>query len=369
MDINYYRNPDISGKDYWKHCFLNNNSNNIDQFTAKTLVSINGQPILRQHQSTYLTGKETCRAHHFAMLLATAVLSNQCPNFSSAQVRDTVNVNFITTPREDGITRHHSSTATPRSVIWIDTVNGPHTSTHIYRQLAAHAPSHEALTFICLDVLGNERNNLYALIRNIEHTINEIKPALVVIDDIDHFMPFGGINAAAQFCNLVRDVTNHSETSFLFIGYNNLGKKASTSGNLGKMLFLNATHVFSLSTQRDITTARLVRSYDLSNAPQEINISFNIGTDNLPHEACIDSPASTTVDDDTLRYVIASTLAPGDTITPQQLLKQVNTHRRIVKQQHQAQLIVDQAIKLNLLQPASEPDKDASTQSPHYDNS
>ena len=366
MEINYYRNPDISGNDYWKHCFIDSSSN--DQLTTKPLVSINGQPILRQHQSTYLTGKETCRAHHFAMLLATAVLSGQCPNFSSAQVCDTVNVNFSTTPCEDGATHRHSSTATPRSVIWIDTVNGPHTCADIYRQLAPYAPSHEALKLICLDVLGDERNNLHALIRNIEYTINDIKPALVVIDDIDHFMPFGGINTAALFCNLVRDVTNHSETSFLFIGYNNLGKKAATSGNLGKMLFLQATHVFSLSTQRDITTARLVRSYDLSNAARGISISFNIGTDNLPHEANTASHAQYAVSEETLRYVISSSLSTGDTITPQQLLTRVNAHLWHIKRQQQEQLIVDQAIKLNLLQPARDPVQVTSIQLQHHDS-
>ena len=42
-----------------------------------------------------------------------------------------------------------------------------------------------------------------------------------------------------DFCHSVRDVINHRDTAFLFIGYNHLGKKASTTGNLGKHLRLN----------------------------------------------------------------------------------------------------------------------------------
>ena len=103
-------------------------------------------------------------------------------------------------------------------------------------------------------------------------------------------MPFCGVHVATEFCRIVRDVTNHTETAFLFIGYNHLGKKASTTGNLGKYLFLDASDVFSLSTQREVTTVRLVRSYDLSRSPDDTEYRFTIGDDNLPHEAQRDAP-------------------------------------------------------------------------------
>ena len=71
---------------------------------------------------------------------------------------------------------------------------------------------------------------------------------MVVIDDIDHFMPYCGVRNAMEFSHTVRDVINHAETAFLFIGYNHLGKKASTTGNLGKFLFNDASDIFSLSS-------------------------------------------------------------------------------------------------------------------------
>ena len=51
-----------------------------------------------------------------------------------------------------------------------------------------------------------------------------------------------------------------------------------------KYLFLDASDVFSLSTQREVTTVRLAMSYDLSRSPDDTEYRFTIGDDNLPHE-------------------------------------------------------------------------------------
>lgn len=249
MEINYYRKPVIKGEqESWQDCQFTT-ATDLSALTVKPLVTINGQPILRQHHSTYLTGKDTCRAHHFAKFLAATLLPTG-------------------------------------KVLWIDSLHGPHVCKQIYQELVAHATIKDNLHFVCLDMLGGLRDNVYAISRNIEALIGRFKPALVVIDDIDHLMPFCGINIASEFCRIVRDVTNHTDTSFLFIGYNHLSKKASTTGNLGKYLFLDATDVFSISTQREVTTVRLVRSYDLSRNPDDTQYTFAIGPDNLPHEAC-----------------------------------------------------------------------------------
>ncbi len=249
MEINYYRKPVIKGElESWQDCQFTT-ATDLSALTVQPLVTINGQPILRQHHSTYLTGKDTCRAHHFAKFLAATLLPTG-------------------------------------KVLWIDSLHGPHVCKQIYQELVAHATIKDNLHFVCLDMLGGMRDNVFAISRNIEAHIDRFKPALVVIDDIDHLMPFCGINIASEFCRIVRDVTNHTETAFLFIGYNHLSKKASTTGNLGKYLFLDATDVFSLSTQREVTTVRLVRSYDLSRNPDDTQYTFAIGPDNLPHEAC-----------------------------------------------------------------------------------
>ena len=256
MKINYYRHPNAEGEsESWENCQFDSNTD-LSSLTVKHLVTINGQPFLRQHHLTYLTGKETCHAHHFAKLLATKLLA-----------------------------KPSTTSKSNCKVLWIDTLHGPHVCAKIYYELIAHATDKENLHFICLDILGSQRQNFYAINRNIEYLIKQYDPELVIIDDIDHFMPFCGVNTANEFCHIIRDVINHSETAFLCIGYNHLGKKASTTGNLGKYLFLDATDVFGLSTQGNVTTVRLVNSYDMSCLPDDSQFRFTIGPDNLPHEA------------------------------------------------------------------------------------
>ena len=335
MNINYYRQPTLKDEqESWQDCQFTT-STDLSQFTAQSLVDLNSQPILRQHHSTYLTGKETCRAHHFAKLLATKILPTG-------------------------------------KVLWIDTLHGPHVCSHIYQELASYASVKENLRFVCLDILGGLRDNDYAVNRNIETLINRLSPTLVVIDDIDHLMPFCGVNVANEFCRTVRDITNHTETAFLFIGYNHLGKKAGTTGNLGKYLFLNATHVFSLSTQREVTTVRLVRSYDLSRNPDDTEYHFTVGTDNLPHEA--DSHTTNKpIDSNTLQEIVRDAINPEQSVTPEEFHKQVTARQRQLRQQERTDDLITQALHLNLIKPVednkegSDPeDRTSGTSQPRY---
>ncbi|MBR7011928.1 MAG: hypothetical protein IKI10_03435, partial [Muribaculaceae bacterium] len=295
MEINYYRKSTALGSDEsWKNCQFTPTTN-LSDFTIKTLVTINGQPILRTHHTTYLTGKETCHAHHFAKHLAIQVLNATPTTVPSTPVPCAVALPLLSSPtspvptptspvpRAVTLSRPHHpvAPATPPSqspsapvpvcstpvpvcsgiatapspsspsssssckVLWIDTLHGPHISARIYSELAAQAPDKDSLHFVCLDILGGQRDNHYMLSRNIEALIKDLKPTLVVIDDIDHLMPFCGINIASEFCRIIRDIVNHTDTAFLFIGYNHLGKKASTTGNLGKYLFLDSSDIFT----------------------------------------------------------------------------------------------------------------------------
>ena len=330
MNINYYRQPNIQGtQESWQACQFTSGTD-LSAFTIKPLVTINGQPILRQHHVTYLTGKETCRAHHFAKHLAIQVLASDS--------------------RDSG---DHCK------VLWIDAVNGPHVSAAIYRELAAHATAEQDLHYICLDILAGQRYDFWYINRAIEALIKQIEPDLVVIDDIDHFMPHCGINIATEVVHVIRDTINHSETAFLFIGYNHLGKKAGTTGNLGKQLFVNANDIFSLSTQREVTTVRHISGYDLRYDPDECDYRFTIGPDNLPHEAePVTMSKSGAIDDHTLCDIVTDILQPGETITPDEFHHQVTTRHRQLKQQDRTAALINQALHLNLItltpSPASE---------------
>ena len=191
MKINYYRYPSAQGEyESWQNCQFTHNTD-LSPFTeVKPLVTLNGQPIIRQHHSTYLTGKDTCRAHHFAKYLAIQVLKG-------------VSVSTSPVPCAVASATAPVSNAPACKVLWIDTLHGPHICTQIYHELVAHAPAKENLHFVCLDVLGSQRENVYAINRNIEALIKQSAP-LVVIDDIDHFMPHCGITWP-RVCRIVRD--------------------------------------------------------------------------------------------------------------------------------------------------------------------
>ena len=125
----------------WKDCLFTAESV-LNDYDIKPLVSINGLPIIRQHQSTYITGKETCHAHHYAKMIATAILSGEYSAVPGLIVHDAVPV-------------RGSNAATPRSVLWIDTINGPHTCAHHYNEMLQRFQADNGeFNLICLDLLG-----------------------------------------------------------------------------------------------------------------------------------------------------------------------------------------------------------------------
>ena len=335
MEINYYRHDNAQGYDEaWSACQFTSNTD-LSQFTVKPLVSINGQPYLRQHHVTYLTGRETCRAHHFAKLLAIQVLSQQ------RQGRQVLG---------DAIADKKRPATS--SVLWIDTHNGPHVAAAIYRELSQHVATGNALHYTCLDILGGQRDDHWWLNRHIEQLINSLNPQLVVIDDIDHFMPYCGTRVAGEFNRVVRDTVNHTDTAFLLIGYNNTSKKACTAGELGKLLFTSANDIFSLSTVREVTTVRHISGYDLRILPDQAQFHFTIGHDNLPQETTQHGKAAPSgIDDDTLRTIVDDIVQPGHDITTSDLLAQVKARHSQLKRHTRDAALLDQLHRLHLLDP------------------
>lgn len=334
MEINYYRQNNAQGYDQaWSACQFTSNTD-LSQFSVKPLVTINGQPYLRQHHVTYLTGRETCRAHHFAKLLAINILSQrQCCHVLGDAIAD-------------------KKRPTTCSVLWIDTHNGPHVAAAIYRELSQHVATGNALHYTCLDILGGQRDDHWWLNRHIEQLINSLNPQLVVIDDIDHFMPYCGTRVAGEFNRVVRDAVNHTDTAFLLIGYNHTGKKACTAGELGKLLFTSANDIFSLSTVREVTTVRHISGYDLRVLPDHSQFHFTIGPDNLPQETTPTAKSAPSgIDDDTLRTIIDDIIQPSQDIPTSDLLAQVKARHTQLKRHTRDAALLDQIHRLHLLDP------------------
>ncbi len=322
----------------WKDCLFTAESV-LNDYDIKPLVSINGLPIIRQHQSTYITGKETCHAHHYAKMIATAILSGKYSAVPGLIVHDTVPV-------------RGSNAATPRSVLWIDTINGPHTCAHLYNEMRQRFQADNGeFNLICLDLLGVFRYDFYDVINTISECIRKFRPSLVVVDDIDHFMPQCGINVASRFNRIVRDTLNHTETAFLFIGYNNLNKRASTTGDLGRILFPCSNNIFSITTQNDMSKVKLIKGTNCS-AP-DTAFHFTIGSDNMPQaasgEVMSSSAGKHNIDQTTLRDIMEAVIKPGESISPDNLLIKLNERRQQLNRVDRSRSLIAQALSLDII--------------------
>jgi len=66
MEINYYRQDNAQGyEEAWSSCQFTSDTD-LSQFSVKPLVSINGQPYLRQHHVTYLTVRDVTTVRHIS---------------------------------------------------------------------------------------------------------------------------------------------------------------------------------------------------------------------------------------------------------------------------------------------------------------
>ena len=338
----------------WGQCLFNHETN-LNDFKGNHLVTIGGQPIISQHEATYITGRDTCHAHHFAKMLAGAVLAGSYQHAPSLTASPSVPITFELPqgPESDSRTHHCTRSATPGSVLWIDTIHSPYDCAKLYREMKDNFSFNDgALNLLCLDMLGVFREDYYQVIGTIEAHISQLKPALIVIDDIDHFMPHCGINVASTFCNIFRDTLNHTETAFLLIGYNHLGKRASTTGDLGKLLFPSSNSVFSVTTQNAISHVRIVRALEYSSFDNPEFI-FTIGKGNIPHEMVNTLPTGNTspkfVEQCTLQDIICQVIEPDEAITPDELVTRVSKRQSQLNRIDRARTIIAQALTYGLI--------------------
>lgn len=355
------RHNECGNDDPWGQCMFNSQTN-FDDFKIKPLVTIGGQPVISQHEATYITGRDTCHAHHFAKMLAGAVLSGSYQHAPSLTAESTVPIS-IEVPKQpwnpDSPMRKHTTAATPNTVLWIDTVRGPHACARFYQEMMnTFNLAGDQLHLMCLDMLGVFREDFYDVISRIENHIRSIKPALIVIDDIDHFMPYCGIGVATRFLHLFRDTLNHTESAFLMIGYNHLGKRASTTGNVGKSIFPGSDQVFSVTTQNGISHVRLVRTFDHRHSIPDAEFIFSLGDDNLPHELVKTTPSGTVsptlVEQTTLQEIITDVIEPGETVSPDELVTRISKRRAQLNRIDRARAIVAQATAFNLIKKADD---------------
>ena len=257
----------------------------------------------------------------------------------------------------NGTKRQRTTTANAGTVLWIDTVHSPYDCAQIFREMKDNFHFKEGdFTLLCLDILGAFREDFYSLIHLIEDHIRKLKPALIVIDDIDHFMPNCGINVASTFNHVLRDTLNHTETAFLLIGYNHLGKRASTTGDLGKLLFPGSNSVFSVSTQNGVSHVRTVRALEYA-CNDEPGFIFSIGEGNIPHEMVKTLPSGnispTLVEQCALKDIVAAVIEPGESLSPDELVTRVSKRQAQLNRIDRARTLMAQAITYGLIEKQS----------------
>ncbi len=352
MRIYNYRTANLDYEQPWKDCIFSDKSQ-LAAFKSAPLVSINNQPIIQQHHVTYLTGKDTCHAHHFAKMIATALLNGDYAHAPSISV---------------------TNDDKPASILWIDTVRGPHACAEFFQEMTASLkPEDKRFHLLCLDMLGSFRENFWELTREVESYIKYFKPSLVVVDDIDHLMPHCGINVAAEFNKIVRDTTNHTETAFLFIGYNHIGKQATSTGEVGKLLFTSSNSIFSVSTRQAVSHVKLIRSYHiLNNMLHDLGnqFTFSIADDNQAHEVvnakCPPVPSGDNpqplplgfVNHTILRDIISEVIKPGETISPDELTAKLTARRQQLNRIERSRNLIAQALHLGIIHKANDDTND-----------
>ena len=306
----------------------------LDNFKSDTLVSINGQTVIRQHASSYITGKETCYAHHFAKMIAAAHLKGSYDHASSLSVG----------------TQHSSN-----KVLWIDSVHSIHTCADFFNEMTANFdPERKHFAMISLDKLGSFRFELFTLTRYIQFSIETAKPTLIVIDDIDHLMPYCGINAADMFNRAIRDTLNHTDAACLFIGYNHLNKRANTTGNLGKALFSTADNIFSVTSQHGISKVKLLKSFTVE-SNYETDFLFTVDMDNLPHQvvsAITEQHAEEFLQQNTLKDIFSEVIDSGQTISPDQLYDKLINRQQRLNRIDRTRALIAQAAQLGIIKKA-----------------
>ncbi len=331
MKIFRYRKQEDYNSDPWENGLITGDTQ-PDDLRTRSIIDINGQTVLRNHASTYITGRNTCLAHHFAKMLAAAVLQGHYDDAPSLKVN--------MPEGEQG------------NVLWIDSVRGIHACAEFFNEMISKFdPEHKHFSLLCIDKLGSFRYDFYALIHQVEEAIKYTKPSLIVIDNIDHLMPYCGINAASAFLHTVRDTLNHHDTACLFIGYNHLGKRASTTGNLGNMLFPAADNVFSVTTQQAVTKVKLVRSF-IINAYYDNEFLFTVDNDNMPHElvrSIVEMNDSNFIKQNTLKDIFGQVIKPGQTISPDELCDRLINRKQQLNRIDRNRTLIAQAAQLGII--------------------
>ena len=311
--MHYNRTPLIGDLDPWESLFINIDNPSLGQYRPNALVSICGAEALHRHEITFLTGASHCRAHSVAKMLAAAVLNGGYPYVPSLEVAK---------PDDN----QEKEEPVNNRVLWIDSVHSFYTCCGFIEDFKkTFGASNENFRLMCLDDIGVFNECDETVLYHVTNAIREFRPALVIIDDLDHLAPDCGAYRADNFYLEMREILDFHDTSLLCVGYNLLGRAKSTAGFIGKRLFAVANNVFRVTNRGTISLLQRVKAITHDD---QLQFAFSINEQNFPQEVLMkpetSSAAELFAEATTVQDVFSEVITRDETLTPDQLVTRLN---------------------------------------------
>ncbi len=277
----------------------------LSEFGATPLVSNCGIPVVLNHEITLVTGCSHSRTHHYAKMLATAILNGGQYPFAPS----------LNTEIKGG------------RVMWIDSVNSIHSVANIMQEFKQNCKlNSDNFRMMCLDCLGSFKDQCSLVVDLVIDAVRDFRPNFIVINDIDHLIPFAGHRDTNDFVAFLQEITSLYNVAVCAIAHNLIGKVKNTTGLLGTELFGIATNIFRVIDHGATST---VTSYKaMVQTPYEF--TFTLNDRNLPQEVVIApqriSASQDYIDTLTLQDIFSSIISDGDSVKPDELMASVTSH-------------------------------------------
>lgn len=277
----------------------------LSEFGATPLVTNCNIPVVLNHEITLITGSSHSRTAHFAKMLASTVLNQGNYPYASSIKTDVKN----------------------SKVMWIDSVNSIHSVTRLMHEFKDNCNvTSNNFSMMCLDCLGSFNNSCSLVIDLIIKAVRDFRPNFIIINDIDHLIPFAGHRDTYDLIAFLREITSLYDVAVCAIGHNLIGKVKNTTGFLGNELLGLATNVFRVI---DHGATSCVSSYKaLIQTPYDF--TFTLNEHNLPQEVVIApqriSASQDYIDTNTLQNIFSSVIPDDKHIAPDDLMAGVSGH-------------------------------------------
>lgn len=237
------------------------NVDNLPQ--TSTMVTNSDSATINEHDIAIITGTEAARTALFAKMIAATLLSGG---------------NY---PFADGM----KTSMKDAKVLWIDAVNSLYQTAQLARDMKQHVNADgEHFKIVALAALGAGQMYYKTVRELVTSVINDFKPNLIIINDIDNLFPAVTWAAATGFVEYLRNYVNKREAAVCAIGHNLIGKVKKTTGYVGEIMYPLASTVYRVSerSKKECAITRVSCYKTFRQCPRDF--SFTINDFNFPQQ-------------------------------------------------------------------------------------